>query len=180
MRVLGFLLLVLPFAAIGQTREIPKSAIDELSRDLASLQRAVLEAQSDQQSVYGKHSANMGSVAVIEPTVLRAGAADTAPVILRAAKGKTFPLVAEAPGWYAVRTEQPFQGTNTAWLRATAAISLQPETASPSAGDRIFAKMAESASRMKQSYDNNPYFTITGFTVSVVPPSVSMNFEFKK
>ena len=39
----------------------------------------------------------------------------------------------------------------------------------------------ESVNRMKERYVQNPYVTVTGFTVTVgAPPSVSINLEFKK
>ena len=43
-----------------------------------------------------------------------------------------------------------------------------------------FQSLTEQATKMRDKYRNNPYFSVRGFTVKMgVPPSVDLNFEFK-
>lgn len=96
-------------------------------------------------------------------------------------KGKTFPVVSQAGGWYAVEFGEPFDGMKTGWLPATAAVPVaQTNPSASSTAEAVFVKLTEQAARFKQAYQNNPYVTVSGFTVNVVPPSVSVNFEFRK
>jgi len=51
----------------------------------------------------------------------------------------------------------------------------------PPAKADVFEEIVEQASKMKDKYKNNPYVSVTGFSVNVgVPPSMSINIEFKK
>ena len=96
--------------------------------------------------------------------------------------GDTFPIVERAGDGYAVKLDKPINGLNAAWLQTAAAVitAQQASTQSTSFVDQIFSELTEKAARFRQSYQNNPYVIVTGFTVNVVPPSVSINFEFKK
>lgn len=181
MRIVSLLLFVLPLTVLGQTEGIPKSVTDQLSRDLSELQKTVLEAQAPQQpSGLGVATAFGKRVAVTETTSLRAAATDTAPTMYRVTKGEVLPVVAESPGWYAVTTNQPVQGPTTAWLRAGFALPVVESAPQPAVIDNVFQKLTEHAARFKQSYQNNPYVTVSGFQVNLVPPSIAINFEFKK
>lgn len=49
-----------------------------------------------------------------------------------------------------------------------------------SVSEDLYRILAEKATRMHDSYKNNSYIEVSGFTVNVgISPSVSVNFEFK-
>lgn len=199
MRNLLLLALCSPFVALAQTAPIPKDVVDRLAKDLANLQREVQAAQVQQQATNPK-PALMGLI-VTEPTFLRTGAADKASTLYQVNKGTTFPVVSQVGDWYAVQMDEPYKGFNTAWVKAAAAVPVTQDflrrgsstmgsstmgiatdvvPGGSSVSDALFARLAESAAGFRQSYQNNPYITVTGFVVNVMPPSVSINFEFKK
>jgi len=183
-KIFAFLAL-LPLAAIAQPGEIPKSTLDDLSRDLAQLQKAVLDAQAKQQIVEAKATNGFkypDMVTLIAPTSLRVGATEKSPALVKASKGDSFPIVEHVGDWYSVKLDKPINGVKAGWLPAAATIpTAQPVSAqSTSLADQIFSELTGQAARFRQSYQNNPYISVTGFTVNVLPPSVAINFEFKK
>lgn len=182
MRILFPLVLLLPVTAVAQSPEVPRAVIEQLSKDLAQLQRAVAEAQAQLQ---WPRAVAIGSpltpmVTVIENTSLRAAAAENSATVFRVAKGRSLPVVSEVNGWYAVQAESPVQGTITGWLKPGSAtpVSADPYLKTTTA-DGVFLTLTEHATRMKQTYQNNPYVSVSGFQVNVMPPGVSINFEFK-
>jgi len=180
MKRLALVALALPVAAIAQTVQIPQDVMSGLARDLAALQREVLDVQAQQKGPADKY-ANIGLLRVTEPTYLRAGAGDKAATLRQVKPGELFPVISQVGDWYAVRMATPYEGLNTAWLKAAAAVPVPDDARSTgSAGDAIFVRLTESAARLRESYRSNPYVNVTGFAVNVVPPSVSINFEFKK
>ena len=185
MRMLFNIVLALPVAALAQTGEIPKSVLDSLSRDLATLQKSVLEVQAQQQALEAKTDKLWSfpdRVTVTSPTYVKVGAAEKAASLFKVEKGTTFPVVSQAGGWYAVEFDETFKGMKTGWLQAAAAVPTPQVFATPAAtnSNSIFSTLTEQAAKLKQTYQNNPYVNVSGFSVTVVPPSISINFEFKK
>lgn len=180
------LLFSAPLISVAQTNQMPPTMLKSLSKDLAELQQAVLAAQAQQQAETGAHEkiwAFPQKVTVTTSTYLRAGAAEKAATVILAEKGKTFPVLSQAGEWYAVGFDTPVNGMNSAWIKAAAAVPTgheQTAQSSSSAADKVFETLTERAARFKQNYQNNPYVGVTGFSVNVLPPSVSINFEFKK
>jgi hypothetical protein len=163
-------------AALAQ--DIPKPVIESLARDLAELQKVVVDAQ--RQQAQSTSLANiLGVLEVTRPAEVKAGATEDAPTMVKVEAGKTYPVVAERPGWYAVQLDRPYRGSTTGWLSA-GVVDLAYVKTSATAGEEIFTKLTESAARIKQNYQANPYVSVTGFQVNLVPPSITVNFEFKK
>jgi hypothetical protein len=178
MRRLFIAILYLPLGVLAQPTDIPKSATDALARDLAQLQQTVVSLQEQQnfQNLPGV----IGKVAFVSAAELKAGATDSAPTLVQAAQGTILPVVAQRPGWVAVRTEQPYKGVQTFWVRESSTIPVASAYANTTTADRLFETLTEQAARFKQAYETNPYVSVTGFVVNLVPPSISINFDFKK
>ena len=172
----------------AQSTSVPKEVIDQIGRDLSNLQQAVIAAQAQAQQASANPGGKgwglgfLGKVSVTSPTDLRAGAAETSPKIYKTSKGQTFPVVAQAGDWFAVSLDQPAAGYTTAWLPAAYAspVAAEVQMHSMASGADVFSKLTEQASKMKQAYESNRYVNVSGFSVNVFPPSVSINFEFKK
>jgi hypothetical protein len=181
MRFLVLLVALASSAALAQ--DIPKPVIDDLARDLAALQKVVIEAQRQQAAQpalsHGELGNYIGMVELTRPAEVKAGAREDAPTMVKAQAGKKFPLVAERPGWYAVQLERPYRGSTTGWLSSDS-VDLKYSASVIGAAEEAFATMTDSASRIKRTYQTNPYFSVTGFQVNLVPPSITLNFEFKK
>ena len=178
---------LLPAIAASQESSIPKPVLDGISRDLAELQAAVVEAQgrlAAPQSLTFTSSTETVKITGIKPAI-RLGAAQSAVSLFMATPGQTFQVVDKASDWYAIRLAQPVQGYSSGWVSAadvvpTNSFGKEPAKASSVAED-VFRKLTEQASRLRDTYRNNPYIAVSDFAVNVgVPPSVSINFEFKK
>ena len=183
----------LPLGALAQGGDIPKPVLDGLAKDLAQLHQAVLEAQRKQQA-YEMASAKFPWLGVNQITItspsagVRAGANDKAPLLLSAQKNQIFPVIDKAGDWYAVALREKIHGVSSGWVRAAdsvptmRAVQTTPAGQQPSSlADDIFRELTERAVRFRDAYRNNPYISVTGFSVNVgVPPSVSISFEFKK
>ncbi|HXF44912.1 MAG TPA: hypothetical protein VNK91_02220 [Burkholderiaceae bacterium] len=181
-----------PLTAPAQGDQIPKAAVDALAKDLAQLHEAVLEAQRKQQAYEMAParwpSLGVGQVTVMNPsTAVRAGANDKAAVLLTATKHQSFPVIDKAGEWYAIALPQQVHGVSAGWVPASdvvpsaGTIRLTAGGAqSTSLADGIFNNLAERAIRFRDAYRSNPYFSVSGFAVNVgVPPSVSINFDFR-
>ncbi len=55
-----------------------------------------------------------------------------------------------------------------------------PIVKAPTLTERVYKAMADAAISFKESYKDNPYFRVTGFTVVVsVPPALNLEFSFR-
>ena len=183
----------LPLAALAQGGDIPKPVLDGLAKDLAQLHQAVLEAQRKQQA-YEMAVTKFPALGVNQITVtnqsagVRAGANDKAALLQNASMNQTFPVIDKAGDWYAVSLPEKIKGVSSGWVRAADAVPTMRivQTTAPgqqpsSFADDIFRDLTERAARFRETYRNNPYISVAGFSVNVgVPPSVSITFEFKK
>ena len=102
-------------------------------------------------------------------------------MLLTVKKNQTFPVIDRAGDWYAVALPEKTQGFSTGWVAATDVVPTLRTPSGTLAAEGIFNDLTERAVRLRETYQKNPYFSITGFAVNVgVPTSVSINFEFKK
>jgi hypothetical protein len=189
MRWMG-LLFACTLCGNAYAQEVPKAAVDALAKDLAELQNAVVDAQRKQRShemAYRLLGAGASEVMVTKSfTIIRAGATLKSDQLLKATKHQTFPVVDQVGDWYAVELPEPVAGIRAGWVTTTdvtpALTPFKPQVTPPAtASESIFSDLAERAVKMRDAYQRNPYFTVTGFAINVgVPPSVSVNIEFKK
>ncbi|MDR7009601.1 SH3 domain-containing protein [Paraburkholderia strydomiana] len=104
-------------------------------------------------------------------------------------KGGKYRVVDKVGDWYAVELNGPLARVNTGWVNAAdvspikMAAGIDVPVNSPAAPSTaaVYDVIVQKASQLKEKYRNNPYLSVTGFTVNVgIPPSVGMNFEFRK
>lgn len=190
-------LIVFPALAVGQEGAVPTAVIGDLAKDLAELQRAVQLAQ--QRQVLEPRLGAVGGYTEVplypseitvtgRKTTLRAGASTAAPSLLVVDQGQQFRVVDKASNWYAVELPSEVRGYRSAWIQAADAVPAVWQGSGmavglplPSSAELLFQELAGRAAKLRDSYDSNPYIGISGFVVNVgVPPSLSINFEFRK
>lgn len=175
----------LPLVSFAQDASIPKPVIDSIAKDLATLQATVVEGQARLNAAQASSATgwNIDSVkATASKPALRLGATETANQLSTATPGEKFKVLDKTGDWYAVKLARPVEGYTAAWVKASDVVpyvEIQPKA--ETIAEDLFRKLTEQASKIKDSYRNNPYVSVTGFTVNVgISPSVGVNFEFKK
>lgn len=105
---------------------------------------------------------------------------------MKASIGQTYKMIDKTNDWYAVQIEKPTKGVEAAWVNASDVAPKIQQLASTlsenkNAADRIYEQIMDSVKKVKDKYDQNPYVSVSGFSVDIgIPPSVSVSFEFKK
>lgn len=179
-------ILLLPLVTSGQEASIPKPVLEAIARDLTEMQRSIVEAQDRLLGVQSPQGWRVEAVKMtsVAPTI-RIGAAQTAASLFMPKPGQTFQVVDKAADWYAVRLPEPVQGFSSGWVNAADVVLTETykkqTSSSVSVADDVYRKLTDQVARMRDSYRDNPYVSVSGFAVNVgIPPSVSINFEFKK
>ena len=170
----------------AQTASVPSSATEALAKVMASLGQAVRAIQRAQASAtqdagqYGKFE--FDKLTVTEPAFVKAGANASATSIAKFQKGQVFDVVDKVGPWYAVELKEPVQGYKAGWINAANVVPIgkQITDSVAEAAEQAFKQLADRAIKMREDYRNNPYFTVSGFSIATTPPSISVNFEFKK
>jgi hypothetical protein len=192
MKRAGFIRLTIPLAAALITAcssmttsplALPDAVVRDLARDLEEAHRTIQDARKQQAQASAELGESPSSppveVTVTAPTLLRAGADSTAAGLFSVMKGQTFPVVTQAPGWFAVDLgKETAFGSSTAWLPAASVLPsrrVQPRSTSTTS---VYETLAAQASKIREAYRNNPHLRVSGFTVEVIPPGLSVNFEF--
>ena len=191
------LIIFVPFLAFAQGKEIPKSALKELSEDLAAIHQQILQIQRAQFA--GKYRKHMGPcpadkfTVTQENTQIRAGATITARPLRPATMGESFKVVDKVNDWYAVAFDKPVGNFYTGWMNAAEGVPaytdytaygiVKPvggEVITEPVRDTIFRSLTETVTKLRDKYRDNPYFFVKGFSIEVgIPPSVSVDFEFR-
>lgn len=185
-----FLAACIPLAAFAQTPQVPQSTLDELSADLSGLHQTVLQAQERQRlasSIQLFDFSDMRVTVTKDVAQVRSGASVDAEAIFKATQGQSFKVIDKANDWYAVAIEKHGSTPTAGWINAadSTPVVLVPSGKKVSAGvtkpNDIFDDFLSQVSKMKEKYKNNSYLSVTGFSINVgVPPSLSVNIEFKK
>lgn len=171
-RTLLAIIMLLPMASFAQEQSIPEPVLKELSRDLADMHQALVKAQT---------SLTSGSefVAVeVQSAEIHSTPNPSSAVLARVEAGEPFRVVQRSGDWYQVESDANSSG----WLKADAVRPLSSTVpASQSSTERLFAELTDKAARLRDRYRDNEYISISGFTIEIsVPPSVSIDFEFKE
>lgn len=176
-------------AATAQEQQVPKQVIKEFASDLAKLQQAVLEARRMQQvetAAHGTESLKFTKLRVTNSsTMIRAGADDAAPLIESPAVGVTYRVLDKVRDWYAVQLPASIKGYEAGWVKASDVVpfgfrKVSFAKAGGSVMDAVFEGLVEHARKVKKKWQSNPYVSVSGFSLGLVPPNLSVNFEFKK
>jgi uncharacterized protein YgiM (DUF1202 family) len=175
---------------------IPADVVDKLASDLAKLQVGI---QATQQLAASSPVQNQILVTSDAANVL-SGATPSASKEFVAKKGEKLFVLDRANDYYAVATDNGRTGWimaadvkpetnayNTAFWQTwnpsttTAAPAVQngpPQDSGVAA--RIFKSLTEQAVQFRDSYKDNKYMFVSGFTVHVgIPPSVDLAFTFR-
>lgn len=187
--IILILIILVPFLAFAEQKEIPENVLNELSSDLAELQEEILHAQVIQSppipwaAAFG--AVKRGLTVTQDSVEVRAGASDNAESLIKAAMGASFTVVDKAGPWYAVTLDKPVKGVHAGWLNAKAVVpytKYRPisEQARKTVSEKILSRLTSLAIKFRKKYKDNEYLSVSGFSVDVgVPPSVSVDFEFK-
>jgi hypothetical protein len=178
-----------------QASTIPESSLKELSNDLGDIQQTIMKAWQAQQSAGGNKGAGgaaeyLGLPSEVKVTAskapVRAGADPQTKELASVDSGTSLKTLDKVGQFYAVTSPGDGNtGWNTGWISAADVVpnySVQI-TGVPSAtdlADQIFDTLTKKLSALKTKYEHNQYIKVTGFSVNLgVPPSASINFEFK-
>ncbi len=181
--------IIMPISSFAQSQQIPKSVLDDLARDLSQVNQAVLRARKLQDAQLLSVSQPEQGVGVITvtntSTNVHAGASDHSATIEKVVKGDTFPVIDKAGDWYAIGLPKSADGLNAGWVNAA---NVVPYTTANwditgkltrAVLDPVIAEFTTLAAEMKQKWAGNEYVSITGFSISIVPPDLSVDFYFK-
>jgi hypothetical protein len=169
--------LLLPLHCVAQDRTVPQPVMDEFAKDLADMQSIVSKEQMTFAASKAYFSTNVATVSD-EHSPLHSAPAETSTVVGISDPGQQFRVLERNGTWYRVEPTEASQGSLSGWIRAE-------DLSGPYATDAyqyedMFTRLAKKAKQIKDRWRNNPYISVTGFTVEVgLPPSVSIDFEFK-
>jgi hypothetical protein len=168
---------------------IPADVTDKLARDLAALQAKIQTIQATQELAEKILSVKQLLVTSDNAKVLNGADADASKEF-SAKKGDIFSVLDRANNFYAVAADNGKTGWITAGsVKPIARLVKVNDTsypATPSAQEnsgmteRIFKALTEQAVQFRDSYKDNQYMYVSGFTVHVgIPPSVDLAFTFR-
>jgi hypothetical protein len=185
-------------SAQQKSSPIPTEATNKLAKDLANLQTQILAAQQQATSQEAAQTgASRRKIEVTRNADVLAGADPSAQEEFKASKGTDFWVLDKQNGYYAVVGDDG----KTGWIPAS---DVKPKyskdmtgygdwelkwykydmktvaTTEPSIQEKLFQTITDRAVKFRDSYKDNPYFQVSGFTINVgVTPSVEIAFTFK-
>ena len=196
-------LIIIPLELYAESQKSFDDTLQELSKDLASLHAEVQEATKQQTfaaaaaEVWNAKAATDVTVSKHE-TKIFTGANSNAAVLTKATQGESFPVVDKVGDWYAVALPNPeliadmkknpalIADLKGGWISASDVVpERKPVSASTapstSSGAEIYNKILEKIKAIRDTYENNPYVSVSGFSINLgIPPSVDISFEFRK
>ncbi len=174
-----FLFIINPMAFSEE--KIPSDVLKELSRDLAEINKLILERQATTQAREGLVGYYTKIRVTKDTAYAYAGASWEAGKIAQFAAGKVLPVIDKAGPWYAVDLGEE----KTGWVNATQVVptGIGPKPFFAAADDlstRIYTLLTNKLAELKEKYEKNLYIKVKGFSVSLgMPMSVTIDFEFR-
>ena len=195
--VLVLIVLIIPSFAFAQEREIPKEAIEELSKDLLKLHEQVIRIQEMYRASQLAGRIEQPSMAawMVRPAdkititkddfPIRTGANSWAKKLSEADSGASYTVVDKVNDWYAIELDKPVQGFKTGWVNAKGAVPVLTATTeepSESAFARMYRDLVETAANFRDKYLDNEYFYVKGFSIEIglSAAPLSIDFEFRE
>lgn len=172
-------------ASTADKQTVPASVIEQLSRDLTDLQRTVREGQTSPNKNPSLATFETAPATTIVKVTeagapIREGAAVKAASLTTAKAGQQFQVVDRAGDWYAISLPNGVNGINTGWVNAASVVPVGFSGFVQRTADAALQKGIEKAVELKDAYANNPYISVSGFSISAgTDTSISMSFEFK-
>ena len=181
--------------------------LDELQAKAIAAQRQThLEKLAGDPNAWLAHPKQV--VVTAQTARIFAGASNATRVLMSARQGTPYPIVDKAGDWYAVAldvatlgreagtmgADAGSKGLVSGWINAkdvaprfdytmdkleTDLGHRTPLSGTPSSGS-VYQALAESATALRAKYQNNPYFSVTGFQVTTTPPGLTLTFEFNR
>jgi hypothetical protein len=190
-----------PAGAPAGASSVPEEARDKLANDLANLQLQVEHAQRELQTANSSFP-GIKKVEVTREAKVFAGADPSAPTEFTVGKGtdlsvldksNNFYAVADTAqgktGWVMTSDVKPTWGDYTGYYTTTGTPVSSMQSAGNTTGNQgwmnsiraaVYKQLTDSAVAFRDSYKDNPYFRVTGFTVVVsLPPALNLEFAFK-
>jgi hypothetical protein len=171
-----------PTTSTAQSESIPADVMNKLDNDLAKFQAEIQSSfrQTTESSPVGKKIEVTSDFASV-----LGGAKLSAPKEFAAKKGDKFLVLDKANDFYAVAADNG----KTGWITAG---DVKPDFVKPGAVEdntteqdhdvttTLFQTLTEDAVRFRDSYKDNKYLHVSGFTVHTgVPPAVDLSFSFR-
>lgn len=173
MRLFRLVILLVALNASEAQTQIPPEVMNDVAKDLATLQAEVLKAG---EVMRGSQAGYLEAIKVTKPSEARAGADRNTTVIFKVREGTTLPVLDKANDWYAVKDPSNKVG----WVHASAATPVGAPEPPEGTQQKVFRSLVEGAAKMREQYKNNPYVIVKGFSVNIsIAPSVELQFEFK-
>lgn len=107
------------------------------------------------------------------------GAGGSGKLIGQLETGQSVEVVDRVGDSYAIFTKNPAGKKITGWVEAS---DVKPATKTPDfSANSATELMIQKLGQLYQKYKNNPYVTVTGFSVEIgIPPSVTIEFAPKE
>lgn len=171
------LALLVSLGVHAQDRPTREQTLQKLAHELAEMQSVIDASRGSQFAAYTNAKAK-----VIDPSAtIHADANTSSAVVSKPQVGATVKLLGREGNWYRVEPVEPSPQGTQGWIQAPA---IEPYTQAATASyssDALFQQLTEMATKIRDEYQNNPFIRISGFDVEIgLPPSVTVNFEFKQ
>lgn len=167
---------------VAQTETMEES-MREVAKDLASLHDEIQIAYATEAAAAGFASlkSHPESLTITQKgAAIMKGADFNSGVLTSASFGQSFRVVDKVESWYAVQLEKPKSGIYSGWVSAKAAVPLLAVGLKESITDRLYQKIVSKVVAFRQKWEKNQYLKVSGFSIDIsIPPSVSIDFEFK-
>jgi len=182
------IIILIVSSSYAEDKELLDTTLKGIASDLAQLQKEIENAYIQQAGIYPytHHLAPFPNYVKItnEKGKLRTGADYSAPILMNASKGALYKVIDKVGNWYAVALPKPKEGIESAWVSTTDVTPLispvQTGYAKQSIIEKMYEKIMESVKKIRDKYQNNPYVSVSGFSIDIgMPPSVSVSFKFK-
>jgi hypothetical protein len=179
--------LLVTYPAFGQTaKSIPDEFLAKMATDLAKLHAEPADtndlviltnpAAGTTTTQYAPSSVKIG----VPNAAVLTTAQDNTPTMIPVTPGTDLPVQEAVPGWYKVKL-----GKEQGWIAKEQVIPDFKKISTTSQNDETWLNrqillLTQKAAAFRDSYRDNPYLNVKGFSLSIgMPPSVNVAFEFK-
>jgi hypothetical protein len=167
-----------------------EEAMKAFADDLAVLNQEILKATNAIQQAQNEKTSTVtpGNLAVTvtsEKGSIHTGASKETAVLTKVEEGKSFPVIDKVGDWYAVSLDDPVRGMETGWISSEESVpSVIPAGVIDDAINKVFIEQYQNVLNviywLQKKNSNNPFITISGFSIGVKPLSATIHLDFKQ
>lgn len=170
------------------TKSIPDDFISKMSKDLAALHADPPPAEANAGSGQAGSFVSVPEKVAVDKdntTLWASEPIGPSTTTMHAPRGTEAPVKNAVQGWYQVELNNNSWWVQTSDVAPTGPVRRIYTAGTTAAADPTWLgqqieKLMKSASAFRDSYKDNPYVVVHGFSINVgVPPSVNVDFEFK-